>query len=179
MRSITVLNTIGARTLKSVILGGCVLLLSGAMTRIAQASPEPQEHPAAAAADQNKQLADEIAMLRAQIAKLQAAQNGSNKKPMAKAGMPMATTKGPGMGMGMMDDKGETGAMPPSGMKDGEMGGMPPSATPAAAMGMCCMGEMGGMSGGNAPKPGGGMGGMSSPSSAMPISTPRISKAPY
>ena len=183
MRSLTLLNTIGARSLKSAILGGCVLLFSGAMTSVAQAAPEPQsQHATADPADQNKQLMDQIAELRAQIAKLQAAQNGPNKKSTAKPGMPMGTTgTAKGLGMGMMDDKGEMGAMSPKasmppaagGMKDGEgeMGGMSGGAqgsAPAAAMGMCCMGEMGGMSGGGATKPAGGMAGMSGPSSAMP-----------
>ena len=186
MRSLTLLNTIGVRSLKPAILGGCVLLFSGAMTSVAHAATEPQsQHATADAADQNTQLLDQIAELRAQIAKLQAAQNGPNKKSTAKPGMPMGTTgttPGPGMGM-MMGDKGEMGAMPPKApmpfMKDGEgeMSGMSGGAqggAPAAAMGMCCMGETGtsgggrGGMGGGAMKPGGGMAGMNGPSSAMP-----------
>ena len=181
MRSLTLLNTIGARSLKPAILGGCVLLFSGAMTRVAQAATEPQsQHATADPADQNKQLLDQIAELRAQVAKLQAAtQAASGKTVVAKPGMKMPATKPPAMGM--MDDKGEMGAMPskaamssaPGAMKDdgGEMAGMPgaaQSSAPAAAMGMCCMGEMGGMSSGPT-KPAGGMAGMSSgTSSAMP-----------
>jgi hypothetical protein len=63
--------------------------------------------------------------------------------------------QGSGGGMGMMDDQGEMGGMSsggsssgPSGgmgmMDEGEMGGM----SSGGKMGMCCMGEMGGMMGG-------------------------------
>jgi Spy/CpxP family protein refolding chaperone len=54
-------------------------------------------------------------------------------------------------------------------MSGGEKASMPKA--PADAMGMCCMGEMGGMSGsasGGAAPAGGGMAGMNAPSSAMP-----------
>ena len=135
-------------------------------------------------ADQNKQLLDQIAELRAQVARLQTAvqQTAPGKKVAAKPGMnmPPAANKG----MGMMDEKSEMG-MPagkgamasgsaPMGMKDdqGEMGGMPPAGNaPAAAMGMCCMGDK--PPAGNAPMSGmppaaGGIGPMSGPSSAMP-----------
>jgi hypothetical protein len=133
-------------------------------------------------ADQNKQLAAQVAELRAQVAQLQAAIQ------QAKPAMPMGTAGSKPMGMGMMDDKKEMG-MPagqgamPMGMRGemgemGEMGAMPPAASaPAAAMGMCCMGEMGEMGAmpptGNAamsgkPAAAGGMASMSGPSSAMP-----------
>ena len=103
-----------------------------------------------------------------------------------------AMPPGGGMGMGMMGMMGNKGGMAPAsnapmsggggmGMMDdkGEMGGMSsmPSA-PASAMGMCCMGEMGGMPGGasggmsgmggGASPPAGGMAAMNAPSSAMP-----------
>lgn len=167
MRSLTLLNTIGARSLKSAILGSCVLLFSGGMASVAWASPETApQHATANAADQNQQLMDQIAELRAQIARLQAAQTGPNRGSTMKPGMPMGATTSPGkgMGMGMPDDQGEMG-----GMSGGAQGG-----APAAAMGMCCMGETGmsgggrGGMGGGAMKPGGGMAGMSGPSSAMP-----------
>ena len=200
----TVLRSVGRHRGKPAILGGCLLLLMGATTGLAQA-PMPgmsaQTHnPKSAAVDQNKQLIDQIAELRAQVAKLQAAAPSAetSKKPMAMPGMGM-----PGMGMGagkgmpMMGDKGGMGAMPPSKkpmsaakpmpmmghggemgampanatMQDdqGEMGGMPSAASPAPAMGMCCMGGMGGMSGDKgAAQPVGGVAGMSGPSSAMP-----------
>lgn len=162
------------------VLGVSIFLFSGALSS-AQAPMRGMEQPAG----QNKQLAEQVADLRAQVAKLQAAvqQSGSGNKSNANSGMAMGTTKpkamgGMGMGMGMMGDKGEMGgmsgkaAMPPGGMgmgmmdDKGEMGGMSggqmggPSAAPAAAMGMCCMGEMGGMSGGTA-SASGGMSGMS------------------
>ena len=123
--------------------GVCSLLFLGAMSMSAQAPMAPMgQPPAANGGGQNKQLTDQIAELRAQVAKLQAAQQqgGMAKKPMAV---------GMGMGMGM----GEMGGMKPGmkpGMKDdqGEMAGMSaggaaPMPAPAKAMGMCCMGEMG------------------------------------
>ena len=161
------------------IVTACVLLISGAITTFAQAPMAPMSPGASTTGDQNKQLMDQIAELRAQVTKLQAAQMSPGRKPMAKSGMSMGSKP---MAMPMMDDKGEMGGMagkPPmgpmagGGMKDdqgemGEMGTMPSApAAPAAAMGMCCMGKMGGMSGGAAP-PAGGMAGMNSPSSAMP-----------
>ena len=192
MRSHTLLGTTGARRQSPAILAACVLVLSGAIS-FAQAPMPPmssQTQNAAGTGDQNKQLMDQIAELRAQVAKLQATVQPASdgKKTMAKPGMNM----GAGKGMPMME---EMGAMPPATSKkpmakpamdmgagkampmmmehDGEMGGMsggaqssPPMA-PAAAMGMCCMGGMGGMSGGAA-QPSGGMAGMSASSSAMP-----------
>ena len=163
-------------------LAACVLLISGVMTSLAQAPMAPMPaSTTSVAGDQNKQAMDQIAELRAQVAKLQAAQVGPAqmspaKKPMAKPAMDMGAGKAMSMPMG---DKGEMGAMPAKaamapmagGMKDddGEMGAMPSGApaAPAAAMGMCCMGKMGGMSGGAAPTAGG-MAGMNGPSSAMP-----------
>ena len=92
-------------------LAACVLLISGAMTSLAQAPMAPMPaSTSSGAGDQNKQAMDQIAELRAQVAKLQAAQmSPSQKKPMAKPGMDM----GPGKTMSMpMGDKGEMGAMP-------------------------------------------------------------------
>jgi Spy/CpxP family protein refolding chaperone len=163
----------------------------------APAADPAAQHATPDPADQNKELIAQIAELRAQVARLQAAQQISpGKKAPAKPGM-NNMKPAPAKGMGMMDDKSEMGmpaakgtsgpaAMPPGGglgmMGDkGEMGGMPDggkpamSPAPAAAMGMCCMGEMGsmpgsasgGMSGGAAPA-GGAMAGMNAPTSAMP-----------
>ena len=161
----------------SALLGVSFFLLSGAISSAQAPMPGMEQ-----SSSQNKQLADQVADLRAQVAKLQAAvqQSGSGNRSSANSGMAMGTTAkskgmggmamsgnaampaggGMGMGMGMMGEKGEMG-----GMSGGAMGGMSPA--PAAAMGMCCMGEMGGMSGG-APQPKGGMAAMNAPSSAMP-----------
>lgn len=180
------------------IVGLSALLLTGATGAYAQTpAAMPAAHQAATdPADQNKQLTAQIAELRAEVARLQAAieQSGPAKKASPKPGMkmPPAPAKAKPMGMGMMDDKSEMGMpMPPAkgtpgspampaggggmGMKDdkGEMGGMPAAGkggmapAPAGGMGMCCMGEMGGMSGGAAPA-GAGMPGMTAPTSAVP-----------
>ena len=171
MRSLTLLKTTGARWPKSAIVGACVLLFSGAMTSFAQAPTTPQaQHAAGDAADQNNHMMEQIADLRAQVAKLQAAtqQNASSKKSNAATGMNMGTGKA--MNMPVMEDKGEMGAMPskapipPARKKSnatpamnmammddkGEMGAMPSKAPmPSAAGGMKDdQGEMGGMSGG-------------------------------
>jgi Spy/CpxP family protein refolding chaperone len=163
----------------SAALGASVLLMTGAMIGLAQA-PMPPMAPAGqsastSSAEQDKQLADQVTELRAQVARLQAAvQNGSGSKSSAKSGMNANAAPAKGMAGG------EMGAMPaggnsPMAMGDnkGEMGGMPMDgmgkapAAPAAAMGMCCMGEMG--SGGSAMPAGAGpMAGMSGTSSAMP-----------
>lgn len=191
MRSHTLLRTTGARRQSSAILAACVLVLSGAMS-FAQAPMPPmssQTQNAVGTGDQNKQLIDQIAELRAQVAKLQAAVQPANdsKKSMAK----------PGKGMPMMEDKGEMAAMPPSTSKkpmakpamnigsgkmpmmmehDGEMGAMPGKQAMSAMKDE--QGEMGGMSGGAQSSPPmapaaamgmccmGGMGGMSGGSRA-------------
>ena len=135
-------------------------------------------------ADQSRMLADQIADLRAQVASLQAARQVVPMKN-AKPGMSMGN--GGGMPMPMMDGKGQMAempsmpTMPPAGaMSDdkGEMSGMSgegKGGSPAAAMGMCCMGEMGAMAGGGRPGMGGpspqsagAMPGMSTPTSALP-----------
>ncbi len=153
-----------------------VLMLAGAKPSFPQAPMAPMGRPAPAnSSSQNKQLADQIAEMRAEIARLQAAvqQTGTGNKSNASQPMPM----GSGKGMGMMG--GEMGGMM-QGMKgmEGEIGGMgamPPTggmAAPAKAMGMCCMGMMGMPSGGNAgmstPAPTPPMAGMGGSSSAMP-----------
>ena len=155
-----------------------LMMFPGAITSFSQAPMAPMG-PAATNAAGQKQLTDQIAEMRAEIARLQAAvdQTGAGK---AKGGaaMPMRAGKGKGkgMGMGMM---GEMGGMMP-GMKgmEGEMGGMgsmPPGGgmAPAKAMGMCCMGMMGMPPAGNmsnisAPAAAPAMPGMTGPSSAMP-----------
>lgn len=178
MRSRTVLMSRNVCFSVTAILGVSALMLCGGAAAFAQApaSAPPAQH-AMADADQNKQLLDQIAELRAQVAKLQTAvqQTGPGTKVPAKPGMNMPPA--PNKGMGMMDEKSEMGmpagkgAMPagsaPMGMKD-DQGEMP---APAAAMGMCCMGDkppagsapMSGM-----PPSGGGMAPMSGPSSAVP-----------
>lgn len=153
-----------------------VLLFAGVAPSFSQAPMAPMGRPAPAnSGSQNKQLADQIAEMRAEIARLQAAvdQTGTGNKSNASQPMPMGAKKG----MGMMG--GEMGGMM-QGMKgmEGEMSGMgamPPAAgmaTPAKAMGMCCMGMMGMPPGGNAgmtaPAPTPPMAGMSGSSSAMP-----------
>ena len=187
MKSLTLLKTARVRRPRPAILGACVLLFSGAMTSFAQPPmarmPQQPQNATADAGNQNSQ-AEQIAELRAQIARLQASkeQTGSRKKSNAMPGMKMGT------GKAKNDDKGEMGATPAKSsmpvasgaMKEDEdeMGGMPGGAqsnAPAPAMGMCCMGKMGGSSGGgrarmggSAAPAGGGMAGMSGPSSAMP-----------
>lgn len=152
-----------------------VLMFAATLPSFSQAPMAPMGRPAPAnSGGQNKQLADQIAEMRAEIARLQAAvdQTGSGNKSNASQPMPMGAKKG----MGMMG--GEMGGMM-QGMRgmEGEMGGMgamPPAggmAAPAKAMGMCCMGMMGMPPSGNAgmstpPPPA--MSGMTGTSSAMP-----------
>lgn len=156
-----------------------LMMFPGAMTSFSQAPMAPMGPATTNAAGQNKQLTDQIAGMRAEIARLQAAVD-QTKAGKANAGgampMPAGKGKGKGMGMGMMGDMG--GMMP--GMKgmEGEMGGMgsmPPGGgmAPAKAMGMCCMGMMGmppagNMSAMSAPAAAPAMPGMTGPSSAMP-----------
>lgn len=181
MRSRTLLNNAKVCSNATAILSVSVLLVLGGAVASAQPPMGPMAQPASTDS-QNRELADQVTELRAQVARLQSAvqQAGSGKKAIAKPGMKMSAM--PAKGMGMM---GEMGGMPPAGNptmapamsmgddKD-EMSGMPmggntkmPTA-PAAAMGMCC-GK--GASGGNGniamPVPAGEMA-MSSPSSAMP-----------
>ena len=164
------LNVTKAPWRMTAVLGASILLFSGAITSSAQAPMAPMPsmaQPAAAnGGGQNKQLTDQIAELRAQVARLQAAveQSGSGNKSDSTAGMAMGTPAkskpmtgmapaskaampAGGGGMGMMGNKGEMGGM----------GGMPPAAKAAmpaggGGMGMMDMmgdkAEMGGMSGG-------------------------------
>lgn len=182
MRSLSLLELNRARWPKSAILGACVFLMSGAMTSFAQPPmarmPQQPQNTTADDGNQNSK-AEQIAELRAQIARLQASkeQTGSRKKSNAMPGMKMTT------GKAKNDEKDEMGAMSAKSTTSGamkededEMGGMPGGAqsnAPAPAMGMCCMGKMGGSSGGGRARmggsaAGGGMAGMSGPSSAMP-----------
>lgn len=153
-----------------------VVMFAGAGTSLSQTPMAPMGRPAPAnSGSQSKQLADQIAEMRAEIAKLQAAvdKTGVGNKSNSSQPMPM----GSGKSMGMMDGE-MSGKM--QGMKsmEGEMAGMsamPPGGgmkAPAKAMGMCCMGMMGmppsGNSGMSTPPPPPAMSGMSGPSSAMP-----------
>ena len=146
MRSRAVLNSREVCSNVTVLLGVSVLLLLGDTAAFGQApaSDPPAQHAMADAADQNRQLADQISELRAQVVRLQAVvqQTGPGKRVHPKSSMKMnpASNKG----MGMMDEKSEMG------MSAGK-GAMPSG---SAAMGMKDdQDEMGGMSpGGNAPK---------------------------
>lgn len=179
---------------------GAVLLLLGGTAALAQApaSAHPAQHAVTNTDSQNKQEADQITELRAQVARLQAAvqQLGSGKRPSVRSGT-LTSTAGTGGGMGAMaspgkvpmpSGEGDMGAMAPSGNAampsgEGDMDAMAPPANaamppggrsmsaPAGAMGMCCMGEMGmagGASGGMS-----GMGGAAPPGGAMaPMNAP-------
>lgn len=172
----TSLTTIRAPWRVSSAFWSTILMFCGAVTTFSQPPMAPMGRPAPATTGvQNKQLADQIAEMRAEIARLQAAvdQTGTGNGTNASPPMQMGAKKS----MGMMG--GEMGGMM-QGMKgmEGEMGGMgamPPAggmAAPAKAMGMCCMGMMGLPPGGNAgmtaPAPAPPMAGMTGSSSAMP-----------
>ena len=175
----------------SSVLCATILTFAGVITASAQAPMAPMGRPDPAnAGGQNKQLTDQIAEMRAEIARLQAAVDQKGMGGQSKSKPPMAMGSGKGMSMmegemggmkQMKDDMAEMGAMKPmKPMKDDmdEMGSMPASGgtkAPAKAMGMCCMGMMGmapsgsaGMSGMGASAPAAPMAGMSGPSSAMP-----------
>lgn len=162
-----------------------VLLCAGVITGYAQAPADPHaQHQAADSAGQsNQQMANQLAELRAQVAKLQAAlQAGSGNKAVANPAMPMGgagKTKsmgpmgmpppaaqampsggpGMGMGMGMMGDKGEMGAMAPR----GKAAAMPPSGGMGMMDGMMEMGDKAGMGG----MPAGGKGMAAAPEMGM------------
>ena len=154
------LSTTRAPYRASAVIGASILLFSGAMTSFSQAPADPHaQHAAADAAGQNnQQLMNQIAELRAQVAKLQAGgqQTSPSNKPNANSGMPMGNAaKSKGMGgmapagsaampsgggmMGMMGNKGEMGMMAPAAKASMSPGGM---------MGMDGKDEMGGMSAG-------------------------------
>jgi Spy/CpxP family protein refolding chaperone len=145
------------------IFGVCALLLLRGSAVFAQApAPAPAQQVMTDTADQNKQLADQITGLRAQVARLEAAvhETGPGKKVNLKPAMKMSPS--PNKAMGMMDDKSGMSIAP-------EKGAMTAG---SAAMGMKDdQGEMGPMSaGGNAamsamPPPAGGMATMSALSS--------------
>ena len=177
MRSMS-LSTTRTPWRASAVFGASVLLFSGAVTSSAQAPKDPHAQHATtdAAGQNNQQLVNQIAELRAKVAKLQAAvqQTGAGKQSGGNSGMPAGTAgKSGGMGtmggmappskaampsrggrMGMMANKGGMGAMAPPGK----------AAMPSGGSGMGMMddkGEMGGMSSG-------GTGSMpSAPASAM------------
>ncbi len=156
----------------SAVFGASILLLAGAMIGSAQAPMAPMAPAGQSAstnsADQNKQLADQVTELRAQVARLEAAvqQTSPGSKMVPKPAMKMSPAEARGMGMG------EMGMAPTAGMAmkddqgESEMGGQSKTAAPAAAMGMCCMGAMG--AGRSPMPPAGPMAGMSASSSAMP-----------
>lgn len=162
MRSITLLSTNKAPWRVFAVCSAS-FVFSGAMTSSAQptADPQAQHAPADAVGQNNQQLMNQIAALRAQVAKLQAAvqqtvpgnkasansdmsagaagkSRGTDEmgamSPGGKAAMPSG-----GGGMGMMGGKSEMGAMSSGGK----------AAMPSGGRGMGMMdekGEMGGMS---------------------------------
>ena len=159
-----------------VVFGASFMLFSGALASFSQAPVAPMGQPSTDDANQNKQMRDQLAELRSQVARLQATveQTGSRTKSNPKSGMPKSAAKG----MGMMGDGCGMGSMMPA-MKDeqSETGRMAAGdankmSAPAKAMGMCCMGEMGmppaGSASMSAPPPPQGVAGMSSSSSATP-----------
>lgn len=172
-----------------------VFLGAGLVSAQVPMSGMPNQQGSTDSASQDRQMADQIAELRRQVARLQAAvqKTGSSSKA---SGMKMAA---PRKGMAMMGDKGEMSMAPKDGMPmndDGEMGGMSPvgnapmapgmsmsddamggmpmggkgSASPSPAMGMCCGRGAAGPNATMSALPGssGGMAPMSSSSSAMP-----------
>ena len=150
----------------STVFGISILLFLGAMTSFSQAPMSRMEQPANTnAADQNRQLADRITDLSAQVARLQAAlqQTGPGKK---KSGMKMSPAPNKGM-----DDKSEMGM--PSGK-----GTMALNSTPMAMKDEQV--ELGGMSpGANAPmSPGMSMGSDKAEMSGMPMGKSNMSPAP-
>ena len=80
------LSTTRAPKRASVVFGASILLFSSAMTSFSQAPMPPMGQPATTGQN-NKQLTEQIAELRAQVAKLQAAvqQPGSASMPTAGA----------------------------------------------------------------------------------------------
>jgi Spy/CpxP family protein refolding chaperone len=172
------------------LLGTAALLFCSAIPSFAQTPMAMPQQATAGAGDQNRQLADQVADLRAQVARLQAAQTtGTGGRKVAAPAKMGAGGMGRGMAMGEMampmpKDQGEMGSMPAGGgmpiMDDkSEMGTMPSGAgkgnmAAAPAMGMCCMGDKGGMAAGGSAgmgagaTGGGGMAGMNAPASATP-----------
>lgn len=104
----------------SAVFGASILLFPGAMTSFSQAPISPMGQPATTnAADQNKQVSDQITELRAEIGRLEAAirQAGAGKKVSPKSGNKMSPA--PNKSMGMMDDKSEMGMPGKSAMASG------------------------------------------------------------
>ena len=96
MRLQTVPNTGNVYVNVTAIVGVSALLLLGGTAAFAQAPASTASHATTDPADQNKQLAAQVAELRAQVAQLQAAIK------QAKPAMPMGTAGN--KPMGMMDD---------------------------------------------------------------------------
>jgi Spy/CpxP family protein refolding chaperone len=154
---------------RALVFGLSILLFSGAMTSFSQAPMAPMGQPATIdAADQNKQLADQITELWGQVARLQAAvqQSGPGKKVNHRSGMKMSSASN--KGMGMMDEKSEMGMTAAKGA----------TAPGSAAMGM--KDDQGGMvPGGNAPMSPGSMMNDKTEMSGMPMgSSGKPSPAP-
>ena len=157
MRSMS-LSTTRTPWRASAVFGVSVLLFSGALTSSAQAPKDTHAQHATAdtAGQNNQQLVNQIAELRAKVAKLQAAvQTGAGKQPGSNSGMPTSTAgKSGGMGtMGGMAPPGKA-AMPSRGGRMGMTGAMAPPGAAAMPSGggrmgmMDDKGEMGGMSSG-------------------------------
>ena len=191
-------TTLGVSVL--LLFGGAAAFAQAPMAPMAQPGASDAAGQNQQLSDQITELRGQVAKLQAAAARQAGPVKKMNSKPgmkmsqgskgmgmMGEMGMPPQGPMASGSaGMAMKDDGGEMGGMAPAGnatmapgmgMDEGEMGGMPMggmkkgSAAPAAAMGMCCMGEMG--SSGNAgmsgmPPASGGMAPMSGPSSAMP-----------
>ena len=154
-----------ARWRASVVLGASLLSFLGARTSFSQTPMPPMapmaQAPAASAAEQNRQLSEQITALWAEVARLQAAvqRTEPGKRVAPSAPTSMSPAPGMGMGMGMMNGKNGMG-MPPGqgamtpapapapmpsggGMGMDGMGAMPPPAKPAMPQGGGGMGMMG------------------------------------
>ena len=186
MRSRGLLDRGGGCSHVTAVLGVGVLLILGGSAAYGQAPAvgPPAQLGMAGAAGQNRQLADQITELRAQVARLQAAvqQTGPGKKVIPRSGMKksIASNNDDKSEMEMPAGQGATrSGLATTGMKNdqGGMGAMPmgskssTSLAPAPAMGMCCMGTMASEGDANksaAPSGTAGIAAMSGRSSAMP-----------
>lgn len=164
------IRTLGPLTL----LAALALATAAPLGAVAQpASPNHAAHQAPSTAPAAKSLADEVAELKSQVAKLQTAlQQGHGRSMPGGAGMTSGNTTGPAPTGGAMGSAGQMGAMGRSRMPMGQMGMGGMSGGQGGGMGMMDMhsmmqGMMGGMGsmaagGGGMPMPGagGGMAGM-------------------